>query len=274
MIRLIIAVSFLASAWAVAGEYEVGGKEPLPAKMPMPIEDCVDLGGEISVGYRTDYIVHGLRVDQDTVWVDVNYTFSDLAVPLTFGATHNSGINTIFPFGFVGPIDTTDVYLVSEMEDVAGFDLSIGYRHRFLNFGLPVIGGMSYGEVSFDLRKDLGFVDLLIGSTVGVDSMDSFFAAGGGDGWAHRIGLEKSLPLCDYADLILSGGVGYHDGFFFNGPGTRDWSHYYLQAALPVSLNCRTTVTPYIGYLGVQQWDVFSPQGDALHGGVSISVTF
>ncbi|MAS93731.1 MAG: hypothetical protein CMO55_11120 [Verrucomicrobiales bacterium] len=269
--RTVIAISFAtASVWA--GDSGWSGKAPITEKAP--IEECYDLGGEISAGYRTDYILHGLRVDRDAVWVDVNYTFTDFYFPIRFGAAHTSGTDAVFPFDFIGPIDTTDVYLAADFENVAGFDVTVGYLHRFLNFGLPFIEGINYGELSLDIRRDLGFATFFVGSTVGLNSMDSFFAAGGGDGWLYRAGLEKEIPLCDAASLYLTGGVGYHDNFFYDIPGSSDWSHYFLTASLPIQLNCRTTLTPYIGYNGVQQWDVYSPQGDALHGGVSLSVSF
>lgn len=253
-----------------AGDY---GKAPLP-KNPIPVEECYDLGGEISSGYMTDYLLHGLRVNRDTVWTDVNYSF-DTMVPLNIGVTHYSGIGRMFPYNVVGPIDETDIYLVATLADVAGFTIDLSYTHRFLHFSNLVGFDGSYGDIGIDVRKELGFVDLVFGSDLGLNSRNAYFAAGGGDGWVHYAGLEKRFQICEMSDLVLSGGVGYHDGYYFNAPAnTSDWSHYYINAALPIQLNCRTTVTPYLGYNGVQQWNVFFPQGDLLHGGVSVSVDF
>lgn len=254
---------------------EAGDYPPAKAPIPkVPIEECIDVGGTISAGYKTDYILHGLRTNRDTIWVDVNYNFPDLAIPLTLGVSHYSGINTIFPYQGVGPLDETAVYLGTTIEDVYGFDISLGYKHRFINFSnLAVVNG-SYGDICLGLRRDLGFADFVIGSCVGMNSRNGYFAGGGGEGWIHYAGLEKSFSVTDYADLVVSGGVGYHDNYYFKLPGTSDWSHYYINAALPIDLNCRATLTPYLGYNGVQQWGVFAPQGDALHGGVSLSVDF
>lgn len=247
------------------------GKAPIPAKAP--IEECLDIGGGISAGYLTDYVLHGLRVNRDSVWTDVNYTF-DALVPLTIGASHLSGINDMFPYGLMGPIDETDVYLSAEVVEVAGFEVTLEYRHRFLNFsGAQAFNG-SYGDLSAGIRKDLGVVALVYEGTVGLNSRNSFFAAGGGEGWVHYAGLEKSIPLCDAAAIALSAGVGYHDGYYFDTPGSSDWSFYSIKASLPIELNCRTTLTPFIGYQGVQQWNVFDPQGDLLHGGFSLEVAF
>ena len=254
----------------ISGDY---GKAPLP-KNPIPVEECYDLGGEISSGYATDYVLHGLRVNRDTVWADVNYSF-DTIVPLNFGVTHFSGIGRMFPYNAIGPIDETDLYLVATLENIAGFTVDLSYTHRFLPFSNLVGFDGSYGEFGIDVRRDLGFVDLVFGSDVGFNSRNSFFAGGGGDGWVHYAGLEKRFQVCEMSDLVLSGGVGYHDGYYFNAPqNSSDWSHYYVNAALPIQLNCRTTITPYMGYNGVQQWNVFAPQGDLLHGGVSLKVDF
>lgn len=247
------------------------GESKAPIIDKVPLQDCLEFGASVEAGYMTDYLLHGLRVNRNTVSTGFEYRFEKM-VPLVFGARHFSGINTIFPYTFVGPIDETDIFLRAEVARFAGFELDVHYTHRYLHYGsaFPIDG--SYGDLGVDVRKDLGFVDLVAGSTLGLNSRNAFFAAGGGDGFVHRAGLEKSVPLGDAVSLQLSGGVGYHDGYFFR--GSSDWSHYYLGAALPIELNCRTTLTPYLGYQGVQQWDVFAPQGDVLHAGISLNVSF
>ena len=270
MRNLLLAI--LATAMPLATFGGDWGKAPIPAKAPV-IEECLDIGGEISAGYMSDYILHGLRVNRDSVWADVNYSF-DSMVPLTLGVTHISGIANKFPYIAIGPVDETDVYLRADVGEYAGFEVGLSYTHRFIHFtGAPGLNG-SYGDVGIEIRRDLGFADFVFGSTVGINSRNGFFAAGGGSGWVHRAGLEKEIALCDVASLVVSGGVGYHDGYYFNVPGTHDWSHYYINAAIPIELNCRATLTPYLGYQGVQQWGVFFPQGDALHAGVSLNVNF
>lgn len=55
-----------------------------------------------------------------------------------------------------------------------------------------------------------------------------------------------------------------------------------MTASLPIQLNCRTTLTPYIGFVGAPNGFVvdgvnptgLDPQSDILHGGVSLSVSF
>ena len=244
-----------------------GGKAPVQDKYP--IEDpCVDVGGNLSAGYMTDFLLHGLRINRDSVWVDASYTLDSFA-PLTIGVNHVHGVNDFLfggpPFTFDGT-DITNLYVRADLPEIAGFAASLGYTHRFFDF--PVGSGVangSWGDVTLGLRKDIGFADLVIGSTLGINVF-------GSDGWVHTAGLEKGVSLTDSLDIVLSGGVGYHDGYY-NALGS-GWSHYYLNAALPIALGSHATLTPYVGYQGVQQWNQYNFQGDLLHAGISLSVDF
>ena len=79
-LQYLLAITSLITLSSHAGDW---GKAPIDKT---PIEECVDLGGEISVGYETDYIFKGVAFAGDSVWTDVNYTFDGLAVPVTVGA--------------------------------------------------------------------------------------------------------------------------------------------------------------------------------------------
>ena len=120
--------------------------------------------------------------------------------------------------------------------------------------------------------RSLGFIDLKY-------SLDYAFGGGGAapSGWFHQLGAEKAFSLTDDISLVLGAGIAYSDGYW-DGSG---WNHYYATASLPISLNCRTTLTPYIGYIGgPDTWIVdgifggIEPQSDILHGGVALSVSF
>lgn len=251
------------------------GKAPVDKT---PIVECVDIGGEISTGYMSDYIFYGVRFAGDSAWVDVNYTFDNLAVPITVGAWYLNGINDgggSGPLGFGAGYDELDLYVSAALGTFAGFDVALGYTHyvfpEFRSNVLP-IGG--YGEFGLDVTRSLGFVDV---------AFQTNYAMGGGgfapSGWYHQLGLEKSFGLTDNISLVLGAGVGYSDGYF----GGSGWNHYYATASLPIVLNCRTTLTPYIGYVGAPDtWiadgivttAVGTPQSDILHGGVTLSVSF
>ncbi len=244
------------------------GKAPVPDKTP--IEECVDLGGSIRAGYETDYIYKGIRFARDSAWADVNYTYDGLFVPVTVGTLYLNGING----SALGAVyDELHLYANAELGTYAGFDFTLGYTHYiFPEFRSNVLPLGGYGELNFGITRTVGPVDLHY-------ALDYGFGGGGNapQGWYHEFGVGKSFSLTDSIALTLGAGVAYTDGYW----GPSDWNHYYLRAGLPISLNCRTTLTPYIGYVGGPDgWVVDgalgadSVQSDILHGGLSLSVTF
>jgi len=232
------------------GKAVIGGKSP--------IVECIDVGGEISAGYMTDYIFYGARFARDSVWTDVNYTF-DSVVPITIGAWY---LNGIVPANF----DELDLYASAALGTYAGFDVDLSYTHFF--FPEDATAG-SEGEVGLELARSLGIVDLALGSFYNVTL----------NGWYHEAAIEKTFGVTDSISLVLTTGVAYSDGYFV-GSG---WNHYFATASLPIELNCRATLTPYIGYNGKGGGMIVgtladignnATQPDILHGGVSLSVTF
>jgi len=233
-----------------------------------PIEECIDLGGEISVGYATDYYFHGVHWSEDNIWADVNYTFDGLAVPVTVGATYLNGIN---PAAF----DQLSVYANAALGTFAGFDTTLGYTYHLF----PESGLSEFGEISLGLRRSLGFADLVLGTNY----MTGDRTVGESDGWYHHVGLEKAFAITDNISLVLSGGAGYLDGtintFVSGGQFGHGWNHYYAKASLPIQLNCRATLTPFVGYenrdgavlVGGQN---FNLEDDNVYSGISLNVTF
>lgn len=251
------------------------GKAPVPAKAP--IEECVDIGGSISAGYMSDYMFYGYRFARDSVWTDVNYTFDNFIVPINVGAWYLNGI------GGTPGFDELDLYIGAELGTVAGFDVSLGYVYYFY----PESAGVgSYGELGLDLSRSLGFVDFAWESNYGM-----FGRTGDtGGGWYHQASLSKEFGITDSVSLVLSGGAGFSDGYFsavyagYAGPRGNGFNHYFVTAELPIALNCRATLTPYISYSGTPTGSVmnidteaqFVPgaASDVLSGGVSLSVSF
>ena len=89
--------------------------------------------------------------------------------------------------------------------------------------------------------------------------------------------ISSTVGITDGISLVLGAGVAYSDDYW----GPSGWNHYFANASLPIELNCRATLTPYIGYLGAPDgWvvdGIFSngqPQSDILHGGVALTVSF
>ena len=206
----------------------------------------------------------------------MNYTFDSLAVPITVGATYINGITDPALF------DELDLYVNAEVGTFAGFDVSLGYTHYLYPEARGVFGTgfpqtQGFGELGVNVTRSLGIVDL---------AWQSNYALGGGgaapSGWYHQLGVEKSFGITDSISLVLGAGVAYTDGYFdYLGGAGSGWNHYYATASLPIQLNCRTTLTPYIGYNGAPDtWIAdglfggIQPQSDILHGGVSLSVSF
>ncbi|MDF1859066.1 MAG: hypothetical protein P1U87_02560 [Verrucomicrobiales bacterium] len=249
------------------------GKAPIPAKAP--IEECLDIGGSISTGYMSEYIFYGYRFSRDSVWTDVNYTF-DSIVPINIGAWYLNGI------GETPGYDELDLYISAELGSFAGFDTSLAYTYFFFPEG---VGVGSYGELGLDISRSLGFVDF---------AWESNYAMLGrtgdtGGAWYHQASLSKEFGITDSVALVLSTGVGYSDGYassnylgIATGSGN-GFNHYFVTAELPITLNCRATLTPYLSYNGAPDgWVADGANGflngnlqsDILSAGVSLSVSF
>lgn len=234
------------------------GKAPAtPSKAP--IEECHDVGGEISTGYLSDFIFYGSRRGRDSVWTDVNYTL-DSVVPLTIGVWYLNGTSTV-----PDPGDQLELYLRAGLGTFAGFDVDLGYTHFFF----PESGEGSEGEIALEIRRSLGFIDIAAETNYNYSL----------DAWYHQAGLEKSFDLTDSMSLVLAAGIGWSDGL--SQDSLSNWNHYYATASLPIELNCRATLTPYIGYNGdpggwAAQDLVDGPNlgADILHAGVSLAVSF
>lgn len=260
------------------------GKAPVPAKAP--IEECLDIGGSITTGYSTDFIFQGSRHGRDNVWTDVNYTIDSFFVPVTLGATYYNMTggpafeNLVFD-------DFLHTYVSFNLGSIAGFDTSFAYNHVFLPEGtlLPV---SSQAVLTLGVRRDLGFADLLLGTAYSSGGSGIVPGFGFSGGWYHNAGIEKSFGITDNISLVLGTGVGYSDNYWVH-YWNQGWAHYYVNASLPIQLNCRATLTPYIGFNGGMDDNIFgfessdslfagpgnsSGGGDVLHGGVKISVSF
>ncbi len=249
---------------AAAGEW----CPPMPEKCP--IEDCPDLGLSMSVGYESDYIFYGARLAQDSVWADVSYTFDGLPLPVTIGVWYLSAFNPDVPaYG-----DEADFYVSVELPSVLGFEHSFGYTA----YTFPT-GGYSTHELAYEISREIwcgvyGYYRAAYDFNVPNPGND---AAQQG-AWVHKIGLGKSWDISDCVAFDLSGGVLYTDNYY---EGQTDWNSYYIQAALPIALSCRATLTPYVGYNGVGDgWVLDQPNNTGLgdhelvHWGISLGVDF
>ena len=298
MTRNVIAALAATFAWGSINQDCNAGTYTPPAPAKCPIEECPDIGGEISFGYDTDYILYGVRLARDSVWMDVNYTIDRLRFPITLGVWHLTSLSSAPG----GNFDETDLYATINTPGFLGFETSAGYIQRFfptlrgpsgtgfigdsrlefwVQFERELFAGFNaYYRRAYDYHVPAAFVPLTANRT------DQ-------GAWVHTFGLEKDFDLSDRAALALAGGVHFTDNFWpadmtaLNGSPldrarSSGWNNYFLRAALPVSLNCRTVVTPYIGYSGSPDTWIAdgvdlgpgSNANDILHGGVSVSVRF
>lgn len=253
------------TSWCPPDKGAKGGK--------CPIVDCPDIGASIGVGYDSDYIYKGVRVAEDWLWGDVNYTFDGLPLTPTIGVWHGTGLASFFGF------DWTQIYADLALPSVAGFDVALGYRaHFFPNLRGPSPGRFfdSFSTISLTLSREL------FAGISGYYMAEYFTGQAALSDWYHELGFAKSIELRDNIGLDLSAGVAYNDDLwgtlFATGSG---FNHYYFRAGLPIALNCRATLTPYIGYngtpdgwkadgVGLPIWN----RNDAFHGGVSLRVNF
>ena len=254
-------------------------------------DKACDIGGSISFGYDTDYVWKGLRWAGDSIWADVNYTFDNLPFSPNIGVWHLSSLGSLgdasdpTDFGTDNYGDETNFYASINLPSVLGFDTTLGYvfslfpnqRSNFNSAGQP-INGDSFSRVQFGASRDL-FAGLSFNYLA-----EYFFGGGLDSGWFHTAGLATSIPIFKCTSLDLSGEVTYNDDVL----GDRSGFHnYLLKAALPVALNNRATLTPYIAYNGTP--DGWSADGvdtgffgnrvdpnfnDVFFGGVSIGVNF
>ncbi len=223
---------------------------------PSAIEECPDLGGEISFGYDTKYIYQGADLGRDAFWADVNYSFDTGFVPVNVGLWYINPTGPSLPGGGTAANDELDIYVSADLGSFGGFDVSIDYIHYIY----PEAGG-DEGEIGIDISKSLGFVD--IGASAGY----MLTSAGREGSWIYNAYVAKEFGLTDAFALGLEAGIAYSDGYNFAGA---DWNHWYVTASTALELNCRSSINPYITYQG----NDFLGGADEFYGGVSLTVSF
>lgn len=240
-----------------------------------PVEECVDLGGRFATGYETDYLFKGIRFSRDSVWVEVEYALKGLPLPVTVGSFYLNGING----SAVGAAyDELNAYAEVDLGTYAGFEVDFRYDYyTFPEFRGNLVPVGSYSETTLGIGRSVAGIDFRYALAYGFG--DGISPRGGTSprGWYHDLGASKSFSLTDDISLVLGTGVAYSDEFWYS----TGWNHYYATASLPIQLNCRTTLTPYLGYSGAPDtWVVDGlfgandSQSDVLHGGVTLSVQF
>ncbi len=282
---LMFSTSLLVAA-AAAGDW---GKAPIDK---IPVEECVDLGAGVSVGYQSDYVYKGLLVGGDTVLGDLHYVYEGLPLPVTFGATY---ANVIGQNEFANVFnDELTVTGSVGLPTFAGIHSAISYSHRFYpEDPNTAVWPSSHGEVGLHLSRDLQIVLMKFnlyrnfGLPNAWNGTIPTLANEESGAWYWDLGIERRFEFFGQG-LVLAGGVAHADNYWGVAPALQTnrssgWNHYYLSASLPIELNCRSVLTPYIGYVGAPEgwlmdgapdWANRPAQSDLLHGGVNLSVSF
>ena len=204
--------------------------------------------------------------------------------------------------GIAPNLDDLILYASAGLGTYAGFDLGLSYTQHFypeINAG-PVNVLSSHGEIGFHVSRDLGFMTAKADVIYNLNVPNAGNLQGGGlnsdnGAWYYDFGLEK-VVVFGPANLVLNAGMAYSDNYFGRLPNAQSggrssgWNHYYIRASLPIEFNCRTTLTPYIGYNGAPDSFLMDGlpgggqsgipggpgfnQSDIFHGGVSLNVSF
>jgi len=266
------------------------GKAPLGKA---PVEECLDLGASIFTGYDSSYLYKGYLFGQDAVTTGINYHFDGFGLPLTASMVYTN----VAAGGILSNATNDDLALGirAGLPTVAGIDASLSYVYHFYpEDQTSRLYPSSQGEVGLHLSRDLQVAVLKFDLFYNSSAPNSFngMIPGGANNdsgaWYWDLGLEREFDVFGHG-LILGGGVAYVDNYWGRGPNFRNagrssgWSHYYLEASLPIALNCRTTLTPFVGFVGapdswlmdgMPNWLGLSGQSDILHGGVNLNVAF
>jgi hypothetical protein len=284
-----LALSLLAPSFSVqAGEW---GKAPVD-KVPF-VEECVDLGATVDLAYSSDYLYKGYLFGGDTVAGSVGYSFEGLStrIHLAIGYANVVTENT---FANVAN-DDLSLSARADLPSFAGIEAAVSYTYHAYpegpdtvlwpsghsELGLHLSRDLSLAVLKFDLAYNLALPNGWNGTIPTLANQES-------GAWFWDLGLERQFEVMGQG-IVLSGGVAYADNYWGLAPTAQSggrssgWNHYYLRASAPVELNCRTTLTPYIGYIGAPDswlmdgapdWANRQAQSDVLHGGVNLSVSF
>jgi len=286
--RAFTLVIFACPILASAGDW---GKAPVD-KVPA-IEDCLDLGGTVRLGYVSDYLYKGYLFGGDAVTSEVVYSFEGLSTEIQLGIAYANVVSeNTFP-----NVANDDLVLSAraDLPTVAGVGAAVSYTYHAYpegtdsifwpsghsELGLHLSRDFAVVVVNFDLAYNLSLPNAWNGTLPTLGNQES-------GAWYWDLGLEREFDLMGQG-IVLSGGVAYADNYWGLAPGSQSggrssgWNHYYLRASVPVEINGRTTLTPFVGYSGAPDswlmdgapdWANRQAQSDVLHGGLNLSVSF
>jgi hypothetical protein len=257
------------------------------------VEECLDLGASISFGYSSDYLYKGYLFGGDTVSTQVNYSFEGLSTLIHLGI----GYANVVSENTFANVANDDLALSAraDLPSLAGIDAAVSYTYHSYPEGTDsIFWPTGHSELGLHLARDLAVAvlkfDLAYNLTLPNGWNGTIPTLGNQESgaWFWDLGLERQFELIGQG-VVLAGGVAYADNYWGLAPTSESggrssgWNHYYLRASVPVELNGRTTLTPFVGYSGAPDswlmdgapdWANRKAQSDVLHGGVNLSVSF
>ncbi|OYW72560.1 MAG: hypothetical protein B7Z37_24485 [Verrucomicrobia bacterium 12-59-8] len=284
----------LAATPVVAGPSAPAPKNPIA---PAPVND--DLGITASIGYDTSYVWRGLNFGSH--WVRAGLNGSLLLVggaaedgagstSLLWDAQYGSlaGDQDHFMPGGAGNASFQRLQLGAALShDFGPASVNLGYRYYRNMGGLSTAGRMNDGqEVSLGLATALGPINLTTSGNY--DFVNNY--------WYFDLNASSTIAVTDAISIVpyATIGFGHNMNWQFagsNGSGvTSQWTHNNVSSwtavttgiQVPIKLNSRATLTPYIAVnipmSGIQNLPLSGTPSSAyssvLFGGVTLSVRF
>ncbi len=282
---------------ALAATPVVAGTAPAPKNpiAPAPVND--DLGITASLGYDTNYVWRGLNFGQHWVRSGLNGSLLLVGGAAEDGAGSTSllwdvqygsfaGDQDHFMPGGAGNASFQRLQAGASLShDFGPASLSLGYRY-YRNMGvLGGLGGMNDGqEVSLGVATALGPINIT--SSGNYDYVNNY--------WYFDINASSTIAVTDAISIVPYVNVGYGHNmnwqFARNTGVTTTWTRNNVSnftavttgVQVPIKLNSRTTLTPYIAVnipmSGIQNLPLSGAPNNAcssvLYGGVTLSVRF
>jgi hypothetical protein len=282
----------LAATPVVAGPSAPAPKNPIA---PAPVND--DLGITASLGYDTNYVWRGLNLGQHWVRAGLNGSLLLVGGAAEDGAGSTSLLWDAQYGSFAGDQDHLAPQTAGNLSyqrlqlgtalshDFGPASLSLGYRYYHNMGGLNTVGAMNDGqEVSLGAATALGPIKLT--SSANYDFVNNY--------WYADINASSTIVVTDAISVVPYATIGYGHNmnwqFARNTGVSSQWNNSSVSnftsvttgIQVPIKLNSRATLTPYIAVnipmSGVQNMPKSGTPDNAfttvLYGGVTLSVRF
>ena len=225
-----------------------------------------EIEAELYTGYHSIYEFRGVDFGDDLVDIglDLNYELAD-------GLSLNGGLWYASWDEAGGEGDELDLY-IGLTKTLGDFDVSVGYTKYIFPGASDINTEEVFIGISTELACGLGLALTYYEDVDAIDGGYLEFEAG------------KSIELTECASLDLAAGAAwsydYNSETVAAGDGSLSgFNHFYLSAALPITLKEDVTLTPYLKFVGADDdlansSDASDGNDDLFYGGVSLAIAF